>query len=100
MEIRDVLSTVLLLAAVPFFLAGTLGLLRFPDVFCRLHALTKADNLGLGLIVLGLMLQAPSWHAAAGLLLTWLLVLLAGATVAHLIARKALADGQRPWSRS
>lgn len=100
MEVRELLGAVLLLMAVPFFLAGTFGLLRFPDVFCRLHALTKADNLGLGLIVLGLMVQARSWQAAASLFLTWLLVLLAGATVAHLIARKALADGQRPWSRS
>ena len=37
-----------------FFLAGTVGLLRFPDTITRLHALTKADNLGLGLIILGL----------------------------------------------
>lgn len=43
-----------------FFLAGTLGLLRFPDTLTRLHALTKADNLGLGLVVLGLLPQA-SW---------------------------------------
>jgi len=37
-----------------FFLAGTVGLLRFPDTITRLHASTKADNLGLGLIILGL----------------------------------------------
>ena len=41
-----------------FFLAGTVGLLRFPDSLSRLHALTKADNLGLGLVVLGLLPQA------------------------------------------
>ena len=45
----DLLSTVLLIAGGVFFLAGTLGLLRFPDVYTRLHALTKADNVGLGL---------------------------------------------------
>ena len=39
-------------------LAGTVGLLRFPDALTRLHALTKADNLGLGLIVLGLLPRA------------------------------------------
>ena len=38
-----------------FFLAGTVGLLRFPDTMTRLHALTKVDNLGLGLIVLALL---------------------------------------------
>lgn len=99
MSIPDLISTLLLLAALPFFLAGTLGLLRFPDLFCRLHALTKADNLGLGLIVVALMFQAGSWQEVARLLLTWLLVLVAGATVAHLIARKALRDGVRPWRR-
>ena len=56
----DSLSVTLMLVGAGFFLAGTLGLVRFPDVYTRLHALTKADNLGLGLIVLGLMLQAES----------------------------------------
>jgi len=46
-----------------FFLAGTVGLLRFPDALSRLHALTKADNLGLGL-VLGLMFQTGDPFAA------------------------------------
>lgn len=100
MEIRELLAALLMLTAMPFFLAGTLGLLRFPDVFCRLHALTKADNLGLGLIVLGLMVQADSWQAAGRLLLIWLLVLLAGATIANLIARQALRTGQNPWRLS
>jgi multicomponent Na+:H+ antiporter subunit G len=81
-----------------FFLAGTVGLLRFPDVYTRLHALTKADNLGLGLVILGLMLQTPSWAAVAKLLLIWLLALLASATACHLLARHALRSGQRPWT--
>jgi multicomponent Na+:H+ antiporter subunit G len=69
-----------------FFLAGTIGLLRFPDTLCRLHALTKADNLGLGLIVLGLLVRADGPVAALKLIGVWLLVLLAGAIVAQLIA--------------
>jgi multicomponent Na+:H+ antiporter subunit G len=82
-------------AGLAFFAAGTLGLLRLPDLFTRLHALTKADNLGLGLIVLGLLPWAPSlWHALE-LVLIWLLVLLGGATGAHLIAKRALhGDGE------
>lgn len=99
MTLIDILSVFLLLISLPFFAAGTLGLLRFPDLFCRLHALTKADNLGLGLIVVALMLQTDSWQTALRLLLIWLLVLIAGATVAHLITRKALHNGHRPWRR-
>jgi len=99
MTVIDYLSAALLIGGAIFFLAGTLGLLRFPDVYTRLHALTKADNLGLGLIVMGLALQAETWAAAGKLLLIWLLVLLAGASVAHLIANEALRKGIRLWKR-
>lgn len=72
-----------------FFLAGTVGLLRFPDTLTRLHALTKADNLGLGLIVLGLLPQVDWPVGALKLIAVWLVVLLAGATVGQLMARAA-----------
>jgi multicomponent Na+:H+ antiporter subunit G len=76
-----------------FFLAGSVGLLRFPDTLTRLHALTKADNLGLGLIVLGLLPQVQSVAFAVKLVVVWLLVLLAGASVGRLIARTARRNG-------
>ena len=95
----DYLCAALLIAGAVFFLAGTVGLLRFPDVYTRLHALTKADNVGLGLVVAGLAVQAGSWAAAGKLLLIWSLVLLAGASVAHLVARGALHRGIRLWRR-
>lgn len=95
----DVLSAVLLIAGGVFFLAGTLGLLRFPDVYTRLHALTKADNVGLGLVVTGLAVQGQTWATLGKLLLIWALVLLAGAGVSHLIASRALQRGIRPWKR-
>lgn len=95
----DYLSFLLIAGGCGFFLAGTVGLLRFPDVYTRLHALTKADNVGLGLTVAGLVLQAESWAAAGKLVLIWALVLLAGASVAHLVARGALQRGLLPWRR-
>lgn len=75
-----------------------MGLLRFPDVYTRLHALTKADNLGLGLMVLGLALQAGSWAVALKLVLIWLLVLAASAAASHLVARAALRAGMVPMT--
>lgn len=85
----DSLSLVAIVAGVFFFAAGTVGLLRFPDTMTRLHALTKADNLGLGLIVLGLLPRAGSVTAGLKLVLVWLLVLFASAIVSQLIARVA-----------
>lgn len=96
--VLDLVSTVLLLAGAFFFLAGTVGMLRFPDFYSRLHALTKADNVGLGLTVLGLAMRAESLAAAGRLFLVSALVLLAGATASHLIARSGLRRGIEPWA--
>ena len=90
MSLADITTVVLTSGGLFFFIAGTVGLLRFPDVFSRLHALTKADNLGLGLIVLGLIPQTDSWITAIQLLLIWLLVMIAGAAGCHLVARQAM----------
>lgn len=92
------LGTLLLVIGAGFFLAGTVGLLRFPDLYCRLHALTKADNLGLGCILLGLALQAPSLALAIKLVLIWPLVLIASATVSYAVARRAERHGIDPWT--
>ncbi len=99
MSVSDYLSAALLITGGIFFLAGTIGLLRFPDLYTRLHALTKADNVGLGLMIAGLAIQAESWAVVGKLLLIWGLVLLAGAGVAHLIASGALKQGIRPWKK-
>jgi multicomponent Na+:H+ antiporter subunit G len=89
----DALTVLAVCAGAFFFMAGTVGLLRFPDALSRLHALSKADNLGLGLIALGLLFQAEGPFAALKLFIVWLLALLAGATVTQLIARAARLGG-------
>jgi len=93
------LPIALIVLGAVFFFAGTVGLLRFPDVYTRLHALTKADNLGLGLICLGLAWQAEALAIASKLLLVWLLALLASTVSCHLVARYALRSGIMPWRR-
>jgi len=84
--VLDIFTVLAVSAGACFFVAGTVGLLRFPDALTRLHALTKVDNLGLGLIVLGLLPRAGGALAALKLLSVWLLVQLSGAIVAQLIA--------------
>jgi multicomponent Na+:H+ antiporter subunit G len=93
--VLDLFTIAAVCAGAVFFLAGTVGLLRFPDALTRLHALTKADNLGVGLIVLGLLPRVDSILGAIKLVAVWLLVLLAGAMVSQLIARAARRDGPR-----
>ena len=84
------------LAGAFFFFAGTVGLLRFPDSLTRLHALTKADNLGLGLVVLGLLPQIDGVSAGLKLVCIWLLMLVSGSTAAQWIARSLRQSGPGP----
>lgn len=86
----DWLTVVLCVSGAVFFTGGTLGLLRFPDLLSRLHALTKADNLGLGLVVAGLCLQAGGLAGVVKLILIWALALVAGSSMCFLLGRHEL----------
>jgi len=88
----SLLQYALISVGVFFFLVGTIGLLRFPDTFTRIHAITKADNLGLGFVVLGLLPATASIPEALQFVLCWLLVLAASATAGYLIANKVIAS--------
>ena len=87
----------LILAGLLFFIAGSIGLLRLPDLYSRLHALTKADNLGLGLLALGLLLLSDDLVSGLKLLLVWLLILASSAASAHLIAQRARRKERGEW---
>jgi multicomponent Na+:H+ antiporter subunit G len=98
-DLANIAGLALLVIGTLFYCAGTIGLLRFPDVYTRLHALTKADNLGLGCLLAGLALRAETLAAAIKLLLIWPLALAASAAVGYAIARRADALGIAPWRR-
>src|SRR5690606_1353474 len=85
-QVLDFVSNFLLVSGAVFFLAGSVGLLRFRDVHSRLHALSKADNLGLGFMALGLAIRAENVASALKILLIWLLALLASAVSCFIIA--------------
>jgi multicomponent Na+:H+ antiporter subunit G len=97
MTLLELTSAALLGLGAFFFLAGTVGLLRFPDVYTRLHALTKADNLGLGFVVAGLALQVEHLGELLELVIIWLLVLTSSSISCQLVARSARRRGVEPW---
>ena len=99
MGIVDMASLLLTGIGTLFFVASTLGLIRFPDVYSRLHALTKADNIGLGFILLGLALRSEEIGEVAKLLLIWLLTIVSSCSACYLIAQTARRMGIKPWRR-
>jgi multicomponent Na+:H+ antiporter subunit G len=82
----DGFTLVLVSLGALFFFAGWVGLMRFPDPLCRLHALSKADNLGLGLVLIGLLPQASWPFGALKLVALWLLALLAAGATSQMLA--------------
>jgi multicomponent Na+:H+ antiporter subunit G len=98
-SVLEIASAALLLIGSAFFFAGTIGLLRFPDVYSRLHALTKADNLGLGFVASGLALEVGDIVVALKLGITWALVVVSSSISSQLVARLTWSAGVPPWRR-
>ncbi len=87
------ITLVLLAGGVFFFTVGTIGLLRLPDVYTRMHATAKCDTLGLGLILAGLAIYSGISLNSAKLLMIAAVVWLTNPTATHVIA-KAVYDSE------
>ncbi len=88
----DTLAVLAIFFGLFFFLSGSIGLLRLPDIFSRLHALAKADNVGLALVALGVIMLEPNLLNDIKIFSIWLLVMAASAVSSHLIARHSLRE--------
>ncbi len=86
---RDVLSAALMLTGVALAVVAALGLVRFPDVFSRMHAATKPATLGLLLITVGAALRMQDGGDAVALLLVAAFQFLTAPVAAHMIGRAA-----------
>jgi multicomponent Na+:H+ antiporter subunit G len=75
---------------------GTLGLLRFPDLYTRVHAVRVADGPGAVIVILGLAVVCGDGAVALRLVLLAALVAALGPTLAHLTANAAHAGGLAP----
>ena len=97
MDIMDVVSAILLLVGSVFALIGSIGIVRMPDVFTRLHAAGITDTLGAAGVRLGLALKAGFSLLVVKWLLMLSFLLLLNPTACHALARAALHGLRRPW---
>lgn len=95
----NVLGAVLLVTGTFFLTAGTIGYLRLPDFFTRMHAISKSDTLGALLSVLGLACLAGDLIVALKLCLIAVFVFLTNPVATHALSRAALLIGVQPWVR-
>jgi multicomponent Na+:H+ antiporter subunit G len=90
---RQVIASLLLLGGVAFTVVAGVGLLRFPDVFTRMHAATKPQTLGLLLAVLGAAVAVDDGSDRAKLLLVAVFGFLTAPVAAHMIGRAGYRAG-------
>lgn len=91
--LADALSGVLLLGGVLLAVVAAIGLVRFPDVFSRMHAATKPATLGLLLIVVGASLRMDDRSDTVKLLLVAAFQFITAPVAAHMIGRAAYRAG-------
>ena len=92
----DILSWICLLGGALFLLVGAIGVLRFPDFYTRLHAVSVCDTLGAGLVLVGLMLQGGFSLVTVKLLLIFYFMVFSGPTAVHALAQAALQSKLKP----
>ncbi|MCR3905976.1 monovalent cation/H(+) antiporter subunit G [Peloplasma aerotolerans] len=85
--IRDVFVAIFLLGGLFFYFVGVVGLIRMPDVFCRMHATTKCDTMGAGLMFIGMMIWQGATFVSLNILIIIVFIWLTNPTAAHYIAK-------------
>lgn len=97
---QEILAWALILGGALFTLIGSLGVIRLPDFYSRLHAAGIVDTLGAGLLLLGMIVYAGFTLVSVKLLLIGLFLFFTSPTATHAIANAAYVAGLRPEGTS
>ena len=90
-----IFSYIIMGVGVGFVLIGSLGMLRFRDIYSRLQASGVSDNAGLGLILIGLIVHSGWDRHDITLLLLLFIMLITNPIVTHSVARSAFVQGHK-----
>ena len=104
-ELLNIVSIILILSGLVFFLGASIGILRFPDFYTRMHAAGKGDTLSTILIMSGMAIQVignfegSSILVAIKILAIAVLIMLTSPTSTHLLMKAGYDDGIIPVSK-
>ena len=96
--ILEVLSWISILGGLFFMIVGTVGVVRMPDVYTRLHAAGMTDTMGAGLLLLGMCFQAGLTLVLVRLVLIYAFLLFTSPISTHALASAALSGGLEPYT--
>lgn len=101
----ETIAVILILIGLLFDLGGTIGILRLPDVYTRLHMAGKLDTLGSLCLLLGLAvvnaipLGTAELFVSGKILLILVLVFIASPTATHAMVSAGIQAGLTPWRK-
>jgi multicomponent Na+:H+ antiporter subunit G len=94
--VRYPAGSTLCLAGAILCVIGTIGVMRFPDFYTRMHAASITDTSGASVILIGMALMAPDWLVVVKLVVIFWLVFLTSPTASHAVASAAHTAGLQP----
>lgn len=100
MQIKEILSSILIMIGVGFMMIAAIGLLRLPDFYIRNSASTKASTLGLGLILFGISIHFNDIEIALEIIAILIFILLISPLSAHVMARSAFKIKIPFWKKT
>ena len=93
----EIIAGLLLLGGTAFMLVAAIGLLRLPDLYTRMHAVTKAGTLGIGLVLISAAVASANVSVFTRALAAFLFVLFTAPVSAHLLGRAGYLGGVSLW---
>lgn len=99
MEFRVIVCSIFLILGCFLIVVAAIGVVRFPDFYCRVHPAGKSDTLGQALVLAGLMVYEGWSLVSVKLLLIIVFIFIANPTATHALAKAAYISGLRPWTR-
>ncbi len=99
MEIRAIITGVFLAIGCFFIVVASIGIIRFPDFYSRMHPAGKTDTLGQSLILIGLMIYEGFSMVSGKLLIIVIFIFIANPIATHAIANAAYVVGLKPWQK-
>jgi len=97
--ILELIAGLFILCGCFLFFTGTLGLIRFPDFYCRMHATGKCDTLGALLVLVGLAVYNGFNLVSLKIIFISVFIFLANPTATHAIGRAGLVNRVAPWTK-
>lgn len=96
-ELTQGFGSALALLGALMTIAGSVGVLRFPDFYTRLHAASITDTLGTALVLVGLAFLGGGFFVTVKLFVVWALMLILSPTASHALANAAFTAHLKPW---